>query len=181
MAGGPDTLNRCPESPCRFDDGNDGDAEVDRIMARIAATRGASLDVVPDLAFLRVRRSGASRPDLAYTLIHNKAYRNISSMFADASDNDRRDKQHDTLTVLKGLHGAYPNFFFDIDQQELEAFARRYSGTVSSDDHARLVDLFGIRRTNPRFWEVADWFQDSYASAEPERAGLLDFNRYRNY
>ena len=181
MAGGPDYINRCPTHPCRPPGENDDDARADRIMARVAAIRGPDLDVVPDLAFLRVRRNGNAQPDLAYTLIHNKAYTNISSMFADAGNDDQRDKQNDTLTVLRGLHGAYPNFFFDIELQDMEAFTRQYSGLHSAEDHARFVDRYGIRRTSPRFWEVADWFQDSYADAEPERSGLFDLNRYRNH
>lgn len=180
MSGGTDSINRCPDKPCRLNAGQNGQADADRVMAHIAAVKGADLDVVPDLAFLRVRRERISQPDLAYTLIHNKAYNNISSMFADAGDDAQRDKDNDTLTVLRGLHGAYPNFYFDIDLQELEEFTRRYSGIHSADDHARFVDRYGMRRTDPRFWGLADWFQDNYASAEPERGGLFDLNRYEN-
>ena len=178
MTGGPDYINRCPSQPCRFPAADKDEAGADAAMARIAAIHGADLDVVPDLSYLRVRRSG--KPDLAYTLIHNKAYLNISSMFADAQNDNQRDKDHDTLTVLKGLHGAYPNFFFDIDLKQLEEFTRRYSGVHTAVDHVHVVDLYGIRRTNPGFWETADWFQDLFARSQPERAGLLDLNRYRN-
>jgi len=180
MSGGPDSINRCPDKPCRLNAGQNGQEDADRMMAHIAAIKGTDLDVVPDLAFLRVRRDRESQPDLAYTLIHNKAYNNISAMFADAGNDASRDKNNDTLTVLRGLHGAYPNFYFDIDLKELEEFTRRYSGIHSPGDHARFVDRYGIRRTDPRFWEIADWFQDSYAAAEPERGGLLDLNRYEN-
>jgi hypothetical protein len=181
VSGGPDYINRCPDSPCRFPATNNAEASADRIMARVAATRGADLDVVPDLSFLRVRRDHGAQPDLAYTLIHNKAYTNISSMFADASNDDQRDMDNDTLTVLKGLHGAYPNFFFEIDLQELEGFTREYSGIHSTADHARFVEHYGIRRTDQRFWEVADWFQDTSADTAPKRHGLFDLNRYRNH
>jgi Fatty acid cis/trans isomerase (CTI) len=180
MAGGPDYINRCPSSPCRLPDEAGSEQNADRIMARVAAIRGPALDVVPEVAFLRVRRSATSQPDLAYTLIHNKAYHNISSIFTDTGDDDQRDRDNDTLTVLKGLHGAYPNFFFDIELRDIDEFTRRYDGVHTSEDRDRFAVRYGIRRTNPDFWPTADWFQDRYGATQPESAGILDLNRYRN-
>jgi hypothetical protein len=180
MAGELDLINRCPTSPCRFNTKTADGLNADQIMSRVAAIRGPDLDVVPDLAFLRVRQTDRSKPDLAYTLIHNKAYKNITSIFTDADD-DRRDHQNDSLTVITGLHGAYPNFFFDIELAEIDAFTRDYRDVHSSEDHLELVDRYGIRRTHPRFWEIADWFQDYSAANQPVTSGLFDLNRYRNH
>ena len=47
-------------------------------------------------------------------------------------------------------------------------------------DYERFVGLYGIRRTNTRFWEAADWFQDRHALQEPVLSGLFDLNRYHN-
>ncbi len=178
-AGPPDPINRCPERPCRVQSQGEV-ATADRAMARIAALKGRDLDVIPDLAFLRVRRAD-DQPALAYTLIHNKAYKTISAMFSPLQNDAQRDQENDTLTVLKGLHGAYPNFFFDVSLDDLDEFTRLYSGVHNSADHARFAARFGVRRSNPRFWQVADWFQDNYAQALTQRGGLLDLNRYRNH
>jgi hypothetical protein len=178
MAGDNDSINRCPQTPCEFPE-VDSDGEIDRTMAYLASLGGEKLDIIPDLSFVRIRRSDESGVDLAYTLIHNKAYENITSMFADVGD-QRRDMKNDTLTVLKGLHGAYPNFFFDIQADELDAFTREYADVKNETDHRRLVERYGIRRSSPRFWETADWFQDYAAGTQGALAGLYDLNRYDN-
>ena len=121
--------------------------------------------------------------DLAYTLIHNKAYKNISSMFASENHrelNDRRDLEHDTLSVVKGLQGSYPNFFFDIELSQVDEFAERYAAIKNRKDYERFVGLFGVRRTRSDFWDTADWFQDYSAAQQPVLSGLFDLNRYRN-
>ncbi len=175
-----DYINRCPTEPCQYPQDDKGVLAADRGLAHIAKISGADLSIVPDLSFLRVRQSDASKPDLAYTIILNKAYKNITSMFS-GNDDDRRDIDNYTLTILEGLHGSYPNFFFDIELSELDAFTKNYSGVHTEADHRQFVDKYGVRRTNPSFWPLADWFQDYYAASEPELSGLFDLNRYHNH
>jgi len=174
-----DYINRCPTEPCQYPQDDKGTLAAERNLAHIAKITGADLTNVPDLSFLRVRQSDASKPDLAFTLILNKAYKNITSMFS-GNDDDRRDIDNYTLTILKGLHGSYPNFFFDIELSDLAAFAKKYSAIHSEADHQDFVEQYGVRRTNPSFWLLADWFQDYYATSEPELSGLFDLNRYHN-
>jgi hypothetical protein len=183
MAGPGDYLNRCQSQPCRFPETDEARHQADIAMARVAGIKGAILEVFPDLAFVRVRTGDETKRDLAYTLIHNKAYKNISSMFADEADRayeDRRDLEQDTLSVVKGLHGSYPNFFFDIELSQINEFADRYAAIRNRKDYERFVGLFGVRRTRSDFWETADWFQDYYAAQQPVLSGLFDLNRYRN-
>ena len=85
-----------------------------------------------------------------------------------------------TLTVLPGLEGSYPNFFFVVPAKEIESFAERFVAIRNRDDYERFVALYGVRRTNPGFWREADWFQARYATLEPREAGIFDLNRYRN-
>ena len=84
------------------------------------------------------------------------------------------------MTVVKGLHGSNPNFFFAVDGSEIDEFAIRYAAIADREDYERFVGLYGIRRTHTRFRETADRFQDHYARQERERSGLFDLNRYRN-
>jgi hypothetical protein len=174
-----DYINRCPTEPCQYPEGDKDILAADRSMARIAKITGADLAIASDLSFLRVRRSESGKPDLAYTIILNKAYENVTSMLSEEND-DRRDIDNYTLTILKGLHGSYPNFFFDIELQELDTFTKNYATIRSEADHQKFAKQYGIRRTNPSFWALADWFQDYYANSEPELSGLFDLNRYHN-
>ena len=177
MAGGPDKLNRCRDQSCRHGPAQDVRQQADQAMTKIAGLRGPILQVFPDVTFVRIKTGEDTRKDLVYTLILNKAYKNITSMFA---DEDRRDLEHDTMTVVEGLQGSYPNFFFVVDISQVDEFADRYAAIRNRSNYERFVGLYGIRRTNPRFWNTADWFQDRYKEQEPVLSGLFDLNRYRN-
>ena len=82
--------------------------------------------------------------------------------------------------MMKGLHGSYPNFFFDVDVKQIEDFATRYASIRNRKDYEKFVEIFGVRRTNPDFWAVSDWFQDYFAEQQPVNSGLFDLNRYHN-
>ncbi len=179
MAGPPSYLFRCEQEPCNDPDGNTFKHDADRAMRTIAGIRGERLQVFPDVALVRIK-AGDPSADLAYTIIRNKAYLDVTSMFANERKRDSRDVNHDTLTVVNGIEGSYPNFFFVVEPQELEDFTRRILDVASRDDYEQLVGIYGVRRTSDAFWETADWFQDFYARQEPMLYGILDLNRYAN-
>lgn len=115
--------------------------------------------------------------DLVFSLVRNKGYKTLSSIFA---DEDQRDLADDTLTVVEGFVGVYPNFFLDVAADELDAMANDFLAVATLADYERFVLRYGVRRTNPNFWALADWFRDRYFAAEPQEAGILDLNRYSN-
>ena len=134
----------------------------------------------PDVSFVRVRRGGKPEDDLAYTVIRNKAYKNVTSMFKDEEDSKFRDYSNDSLTVVDWLERSYPNFFFSVDIDDVDRFAERYAALENRDDYEHFVSTYGTRRTNSAFWNTADWFQDEYLREKPVQAGLFDLNRYQN-
>jgi hypothetical protein len=147
-------------------------------MQLIAELRGEALVAFPDVTFVRVRRGGDPDRDLAYTVIRDKAYKNVTSIFDDAEEPEQRDFSNDALTVVDWLEGAYPNFFFSVDIGEIDRFTARYAALRHREELEMLISRYGIRRTNAGFWETADWFQDQYLREQPIRAGLFDLNRY---
>ncbi|MEA3273715.1 MAG: fatty acid cis/trans isomerase [Pseudomonadota bacterium] len=171
--------NRCGSGPCSGERLSAGTKRANEAMARIAKMSGSHLRAFPDVSFVRIR-GGEGEPDLAYSLIRNKAYKNVTSLLDDASQRDAGDLHGDTLTVLDWLEGAYPNFFFVVDLADIDTFADRYASIRNRDDYERFVGLYGVRRTNQRFWDTADWFNDRYAREKPRLSGLFDLNRYRN-
>jgi hypothetical protein len=48
----------------------------------------------------------------------------------------------------------------------------------SADDYERLVNKFGVRRSNEQFWPVFDAINSIHISSSPVRAGALDLTRY---
>jgi hypothetical protein len=135
--------------------------------------------VFPDVAFVRVTLGPGEQP-LAYTLIRNKACKDVTSMLEDEHNRDRSDKENGTLTVVNWLEGSYPNFFFDVDIPRIDDFTSCHIAIRDRQDYEKFVGLYGVRRTNTDLWEIADCFQDQYARKKPVLSGLFDLNRYRN-
>jgi len=130
---------------------------------------------LPEVAFMQVLpRRG---PPRYYTLLHNRAFSNNAQLF---NEEDRRLPDEDTLSVVKGFLGAYPNQFFQLTEGELDAFVGAIRGLAGADDYVRLVERFGVRRTAPWFWKLADDMHDRYFATQPVEAGLFDLNRYEN-
>lgn len=175
MAGPVDYINRCQVNACESLPPKD-ELDIDHAMRELVSMRGEITEVFPDVAFIRVR-GGDEQRDLAYTLIRNKAYTNISSMLGSV---DQRDRSKDTLAVVKGLEGSYPNFFFVVNRADIEDFVTRFKAIRHRNDYERFVAVYGIRRTNQAFWEHSDWFHAWQAVKEPLTAGIYDLNRYRN-
>ncbi len=172
-------MNRCGSMDCRERQPDPQRVQVDKAMAAIARLQGSNLHAFPDLAFVQVRMNDPQQ-DRAYSLIRNKAYKNVTSFLADERERERADIEQDTMTVVDWLEGSYPNFFFSVARSEIAAFAQQCAEIRNHKDYERFVDRYGVRRTNPGFWAAADWFQDEYARNKPVSSGLFDLNRYQN-
>ncbi|MEI9953615.1 MAG: fatty acid cis/trans isomerase [Pseudomonadota bacterium] len=153
---------------------------ADQAIHKLSRMHGKIVEFLPDVAFVRVELGGAPEADLAYTLLSDKSYDNVSSMFAEHKLGERRDASGDRQTVLPWLEGSYPDFFFVVPLADVDNFVARYDGIQNRNDYERFTARFGIRRTNPAFWRTADWFNAQALREQPERAGILDLNRYQN-
>ncbi len=174
-----DTINWCREFPAQcatLKQGAQIDA-VDKAFRRLSDTKGEITDVFPNVTFVRVRVDGSVQNDLVYTLVRNKSYRNTTAL---VPTEKTRVKSEDTVDVVKGFVGAYPNFFLELRFQDLQAFVDQYRAINSIERYHALIDKYGIRRSNPRFWQSADWFQAKYRNDNPGYAGVFDLNRYQN-
>ena len=151
--------------------------DVEIKMRTLAQLKGRELDVLPDMSLVRVRHPNKSSDDLVYTLILNKSLKNVAIMIA---ENDRREPELDTLTVLPGFLGSYPNFFFNVKQEQLPVFIAAIKNARSDEDKEAFYRKYGIRRTNPKIWEYVDWFNVQHKQYRGLQAGLFDLNRYNN-
>lgn len=176
-AGPVDYLNRCDDATCRSPGLTKQQRRADTVLRKLTDIKGEQLIVFPEVVFIRVLTDGED--DLAYTLIRNKSYRSLNSILEQADDADR-DLASDTLTLVRGFSGNYPNFFFVVPQARLEEFVSDASSIRNIDEYHAFVGRFGVRRTNPEFWKYADWFHARYAKEKPLEAGIFDLNRYAN-
>ncbi len=140
-------------------------------LRKLDQVQGVAAAILPETVLIQVKGRGL------LSLVSNSAYTNISSMFNEES---RRLKDEDTLTIGNGVLGAYPNIFWQVTVAEIPELVRRIEELRTEEDYARLVDRFGVRRTDPRFWAVSDQVLERYRQAEPISAGVLDYGRYDN-
>lgn len=149
---------------------------VDRSkFSQLLAASDRSFSFMPQLAFVEIL--GTDGSNKVYTLIHNSAFANNAQLF---HEEDRRIPEEDTLTVVEGFIGSYPNMFFQLAEKDIEKFIKAITAMESAEDYTRLVYHYGVRRNAPWFWRVSDNLYKHYRARRPIEAGLFDLNRYEN-
>ncbi|MDO9214892.1 MAG: fatty acid cis/trans isomerase [Methylococcales bacterium] len=86
----------------------------------------------------------------------------------------------DAHYIVSGFIGSYPNFFFAVEQNQLNEFVTMIKNAHTETDMDAVYNRFGIRRTNPEIWQHADWFNGQHPKYRGLEAGLFDMNRYKN-
>jgi len=115
--------------------------------------------------------------DRYVTLIRNNAHQNITALFGEKKF---RIPEEDTLSVVPGFLGAYPNALYVVPDYDVERFVDMIASLRTEGDYARLLDNYGVRRTNPEFWAQSDVFLAAYRNDAPIEYGLFDYNRLEN-
>ncbi len=191
ITGPPDLLNRCVDPPCDSPNATQVERQAQRVLQRITGIAGAWVAEFPEMAFLRVRSGNkagmaanhtgiAARhtgTDASYTLVHTRAHTNVAALFG---EDKRLIPEQDTLTIVRGYLGSYPNLLFEVEAADIDAFTRALTSVRNAADFEKVVDRWGIRRTSPRFWETVDWIHQDARRRNPTEAGLFDFGRYEN-
>ncbi len=174
-----DYINRCemPDEDCAIKNKSKIETQVIQELHKISDLGGLHSSVFPDVAFLRVKVDSTVENDLVYSIIRNNFYLNTMSLL---DNDDMRIRNNDSLDIISGFVGAYPNFFFEVEYRELSQFVAQYKKVNDPKNYNKLVERYGIRRSNPNFWQVSDWFYKKHQYEKPIYSGLFDLNRYKN-
>jgi hypothetical protein len=140
-------------------------------LSRLSSIKGASLELLPEVSFVRISGQGY------FTLVRNTARANITSLL---DQRKQRIPKDDTLTVAYGFIGDYPEVFLDVDSAHLSTFVDRVESLKKEKNYSSLLDDYGIRRTNAKFWATSDQVHDAEQQTAGIEAGLFDLNRYQN-
>jgi len=108
--------------------------------------------------------------------LHNAAHSNISHLL---DEEKRRLPDEDTLTVLEGLVGAYPNAFYRVTAGQLPAFVEAVERLSNAYDYAQLAARFGVAASDSDFWRVSDRLIDAFARQSSIDAALPDYGRFQ--
>lgn len=147
-------------------------SDVGSVLLQLSGQTGGFVTWLPDVTLIKTADGNV------FTLIRNKYHDNVAFMF---NEELRRDPDKDTLTVIEGLIGNYPNLFLQIDESNFESFVTTLQGVTDDAGYERFIERYGVRRTDIRFWQTSDWFADYLSTNEPIEAGLLDLSRYVNH
>jgi hypothetical protein len=113
--------------------------------------------------------------DRVFTFVINRWHNNVNSLF---SEKDRLDSSKDTIDIVPGSVGSYPNVFAVVDYRDLPDFFDMIANFQRNEHYLKKFKKYFISRSDERFWETYDWFQSNLNSADPLQAGLYDLNRY---
>lgn len=181
VAGPNDILNRCRQTGCsRYSKLRQPKPQQEAMLYQLRRLTGVSasqlpaIKWLPEVTLLRIE-NGEQRQ--VYSLIHNRDHSNVAFLLG---ENLRLRPDNDTLTVLPGVVGSYPNFIFNVKQQQLPEFMTALITLQGPEDIHGLADRFGIRRTHPDFWFYFHDMHHYLQETTPLEAGLLDMNRYLN-
>jgi hypothetical protein len=144
-------------------------------LGRLAGLRGRSVSHLPEASVLTVRDEHDQ--DHFFTVLRNSAHSNVAHLFDEA---DRRLPDEDTVTLVTGFIGAYPNAFYLVKTAHLPAFVDTVRDLRSENDYSALMARFALRRTDTRFWSYSDAVHAAYRSWVPVEAALFDYSRFEN-
>jgi hypothetical protein len=131
-------------------------------------------DFGANLAHMRVRLN--SGRDVTLTMVANRWHDNVGFLLSEVK---RLHSSKDSLNFIPGLIGSYPNLFIDVAENDVPDFLELLAHYTGSAEDKKRFHKYGIQRSDPRFWDTFDWFQQHLLAEDPVRGGVLDLNRYR--
>ncbi len=163
-----------PVLPTKHDLAASAAPHVRETLGPLEDLQGDAITLMPQIVFVEISGQAGTH---YVTLVRNNAHLNITSLFG---EQERRVPEEDTLSVIPGFIGAYPNAFLVVDESDLEIFANTISSMRNESDYERLLDKFGVRRTSAEFWQQSDAFHAAFEQNAPVEYGLFDFGRLEN-
>jgi len=145
------------------------------LLKQLANLKGKAVSYLPEMVFITL--TDTQQQEHHFTLLRNSAHSNVSELF---KEENRRLMDEDTLTLVPGFLGAYPNAFYRFGVNQLPMFIETVKKLNSKAAYTALTARFAIRRTNPQFWAHTDTLHAAYRKNFPIEAGLLDLNRFEN-
>ena len=140
-------------------------------LERLAKVVGPGATALPEISFVTVR---SGQDESYFTILRDSAHSNVSHLFDESA---RRVTAEDSLAVVRGFLGAYPNALFEVSRGDLDAFVDAIAHLDGEPSAKALRRRFGVLRASDRFWSYSDQIQDAYHRQAPTESGLFDYNR----
>ncbi|MEZ8404200.1 fatty acid cis/trans isomerase [Vibrio splendidus] len=145
------------------------------LLNQVNLIKGVGLRHVPQLVMIMIE--GENGEEQLFTMIHNNAHSNISSLF---NEEGNRDYANDDLTLVRGVVGSYPAAYLSLTESEIPTLVKTLQNLNTEEDYVALLDKFAVRRSSSEFWPFSDRVHRWYKKDQPIEFGLLDYNRFEN-
>ena len=142
-------------------------------LKRLATMKGVETQYLAEVTVLRI--TGEKNEHVS--ILKNNGHKNMTSLF---NESKRLSPDENTLTVVYGFLGSYPNAFMDVPSSEINRFVDQVMAMRSESDYSAIMDEFGVRRTNPNFWKFSDEIYSALEEIDSLNAGYFDYNRLEN-
>jgi len=143
-------------------------------LRELQAIRGAALQWIPEATLLVVE--GSDGTPSTFSLLRDTGHANVSNLV----EGKELRPDENTLTVVPGVVGSYPNAFYRARAAELPALAAAMRGLRSEQDYDAFTRRWSVRRNNPVFWAFSDDLHARYSRDQSLEAGVLDYSRLEN-
>ncbi len=115
-----------------------------------------------------------------YSLVNNKSYR---SNLVVSTDTKTIDPTHHSLSLYRGVVGAYPNIFIEIPLGHLNTSLNTLAAITSEQEWKLFIKKYGIARNSAEFWPFYDWIHQYKSTTQPGidpviHTGYLDLGQY---
>jgi hypothetical protein len=158
----PDTLN--PAAP-----GSDLESQ----LFGLTIQRGQYSDMLPEITWVTIDNNGQK---LDYTLLANRIYWSNSRIIGDFLGGVERRPELDSISVVKGHIGAFPELFLEVPIAE--AAAAIQSGKTSKQARLAVRAKYEVPRNSPRFWQFIDDEHSRQLANNPLDSGIVDISEY---
>lgn len=143
-------------------------------LSGLSTLPNIAVQQLPPSTFLLVE---ADKSTQGYTLIRHNAHKNVASLLKEGK---MRLPELDTAELYKGFVGSYPQVIFKVSADKVEQFVTQFSLVNDALSYEKLIDNFGVRRTDANFWKVSDQIHSLHLQADEVSYGLFDYNRLEN-
>jgi len=110
-----------------------------------------------------------------YTIVVNRWHDNVNSLFGEEGS---LDPSKDTLDIVPGSVGSYPNVFAVVAYKDITDFMDLLKNAEKNEKYIKKFKKYFVSRSDDTFWETYDWFQSRFNQVDAKGAGLYDLNRY---
>lgn len=125
-------------------------------------------EFLPEILFIRLENQ-------PYTLISHRAYafNNLVTLHQLAYEPEK-----DTIAAFRGLYGDRPELFIELSMEQTGKFLKDLTSIKNEKHWENFKKTYAIRRNNPHFWELLDWFHDWDRKSSSLEAGVFDVSQY---